>query len=540
MGGERGICLIVLSLLLIGSASAAIVDSSLENIPDGKTVDVLVTIDNGKLFTTSSLNTQLEVAEELEQEYDVEYVGKSFNGITLSVNSDEIEELQQRMDIKEIKKIPEFKTLLQDSARIINSTLVNALQLNGINLTGTGQGICIIDSGVNYTHPALGGCTKEQFLAGDCTKVVGGYAFYNPVNLSNPNDIIENESNHGTHVAGIAVGNGPLRGIAPGAHIAVVKACGPSSSCDLGAVVDGINWCVGNATTYNLSTISISIGTSAPDVYSSNCDAEVSALTSAINSAVGKNISVVISSGNDANKTHISLPACISNATAVSATDKNDVLASYGNRNSLVKLVAPGNSINSSVLSGGYDLLSGTSMAAPHVSGIIALLRQALASISVTKTTSEITSLLNDTGKTVTDTTGISYSRVNAYDAVLTLDQTPPNVSLEYPNNAINSTNSTQSFNASFSDWQLQNATLFVWNSSDDIVYNSTVNVTGKTNITTLSVSNLSVGNYTWTFNATDIRGNRNTTTARNLTIIPLIAISPVDGYNEASNMASI
>ena len=47
------------------------------------------------------------------------------------------------------------------------------LKIGGSNLTGLGETVCIIDTGINYTHPDLGGCTQSDFLAGNCAKVLG-------------------------------------------------------------------------------------------------------------------------------------------------------------------------------------------------------------------------------------------------------------------------------------------------------------------------------------------------------------------------------
>ena len=111
-------------------------------------------------------------------------------------------------------------------------------------------------------------------------------------------------------------------------------------------------------------------------------------------------IATVVAAGNDSQKAAISKPACISSAVSVGSTTKSDTVAGSSNVASFVSLFAPGNSINSSVLNGGFAFLSGTSMAAPHVAGAWAILRQAAPGATVP----EILSALQDTGRLVTDT----------------------------------------------------------------------------------------------------------------------------------------
>lgn len=95
---------------------------------------------------------------------------------------------------------------------------VYLLQSDGEAVTGSGIKVGIIDTGVDYTHPDLGGCNTTQFLQGTCQKVVGGWDFVN--NDADPID----DQGHGTLVAAIAASqNNLLRGVAPGAMIYAIK-----------------------------------------------------------------------------------------------------------------------------------------------------------------------------------------------------------------------------------------------------------------------------------------------------------------------------
>jgi subtilisin family serine protease len=130
---------------------------------------------------------------------------KVFNGIAVEGNN-----LEGILDISNVKAIHidgEVHTFLDESVPEIGATQVWNIQVNGTNLTGEGITIGIIDTGVDYTHPDLGGC----FGAG--CKVFGGWDFVN--DDADPMDGM----GHGTHVASIAAGKGVLDGVAPDAKI---------------------------------------------------------------------------------------------------------------------------------------------------------------------------------------------------------------------------------------------------------------------------------------------------------------------------------
>ncbi|HVY01834.1 MAG TPA: S8 family serine peptidase [Candidatus Nanoarchaeia archaeon] len=537
---RKAILLIFVFFLVIASVQALVLDDSLQDLTANETVRISLAISDNvssSFFKVKTAVDKDEVINDLKENYNVEYVAQTFNALTVEVNGSELQELKERKDILEIKKALDFHTLLQDSNSIINSTLAGNLQTFGVNLTGQGQTVCIIDSGVNYTHPSLGNCTTQQFLAGNCSKVIGGWAYYNPVNASNQNDVM-GDSDHGTHVAGIAAGNGQIRGIAPDAKIVSIKACGPTSSCDGNAIIDGINWCTSNKTLFNISVISISIGTSAPDLYNTYCDDEIPSFTSAINAAAAKNISVVVAAGNDGNRTHISLPACITNATAVGATTKSDAL--NFNRNYLVKLVAPGVNINSTFLSG-YGLDSGTSMATPHVSGALIVLNQLINFLNVKMQPSQLTQILNNSGKTITDSTGVNYSRINLYSAVMSLDTISPEVNLISPSFSSALVNDSYIFSANISDWNLTNMSFQLRNSSGYLINETLANISGTFNQTSILIYNLSNGTYNYSFTGFDFKSNSGSFNGTlTLSYSNITLISPMDGYSETSNSANL
>src|SRR3989344_2112609 len=255
---------------------------------------------------------------------------------------------------------------LQDSVPLINASLLHSKVINDINLTGIGQTICILDTGINYSHSDFGGCF------GDGCRVVSGYDYVNDDN--DPYD----DHGHGTHVAGIAAANGSLIGVAPEANLSIIKVCDSGGSCSDDDIIAGFEFCINNRTKYNINIISVSLG---GGLYSNYCDA-VDSLTPSIDSAFENNITVTIASGNGLDNDgvgrsdQIAAPACVQNATSVASSTKQDLISSFSNRNSFTDIIAPGSDITSTWINGNYLSQDGTSMSAPHVAGIVALLQQ--------------------------------------------------------------------------------------------------------------------------------------------------------------------
>jgi len=478
------LAVIVLIIFMAGIMPADVRENEIEKqiAKDGK-ASVIVIIEKSKF---------------LQQNIENFKINHKFSETTFAVEVDEKDyEKLVKQGIR-IRKEKIFSISLQDSAPLVNATLAWSLQQE-VNLTGINQTICILDTGINYTHPDLGGCFGNNNATSNC-KVMGGYDFVN--GDSDPID----DHGHGTHVAGIAAANGSINGIAPGAKIVALKVLNSAGSGSEANIDAGIDWCVGNSSLFNISVISISIGDN--ENYTGYCDENYTGtITTAINAAVAKNISVVIASGNNYNFTTISGPACIQNATPVAALNKDNSMASYSNRNSLVLLVAPGTNINSTRLgscpggcscAGNYMICSGTSMATPHVAGAIAIINQFLRISHQTKTSEQIESILNSTGTLVFDSSSrLNFSRINIYEAILAFDNLAPNVSLISPsNNQINMTQN-QAFFCNATDIALKNVTFYLWNSTG-IANISRTDVSGRYSSVQFSLSNLPYENYKW------------------------------------------
>lgn len=456
----------------------------------------------------------------------------------VNITNSEFQELKENKYLL-VERIYNIKPFLQESVNITNSTLAGGLTYENLNLTGVHQTICVIDTGVDYTHSDLGGGFGEGY------KVVGGYDFGN-----SDSDPLDNNG-HGTHVSGIVSANGSILGIAPDSNLVVIKVFSDAGTSTSDSIPLAIDWCVNNADLYNISVITMSLGlvnSSGSSILNDTfCDSSFPITYSSVQSAIEKNITVLAASGNDGETEYVGMPACLSNVIPVGDTydfsyggtltwgggtcsDSNfvlDQIVCHANRNSLVQLFAPGAMINSTASGGGYEERGGTSMATPMVAGAVAVIKQYLNLSGQTKTPEEIETILNSTGQAISDAagSGITFSRINLYDALISIDATSPNVTLISPaNNKINQT-INQTFICNTTDWQLKNVTFKIWNSTT-LYYNETKGISGKSNSTEFNLTNMPAGNYDWTCESYDEKNNLGIASENYSLIINEISVS--------------
>lgn len=205
----------------------------------------------------------------------------------------------------------------------------------------------IIDTGIDLTHPDL---NVSQTL---------GKTFV--TNTSTPND----DNGHGSHVAGIiAAKNNTIGvvGVAPGALVIPVKVLDKRGSGTTATVIAGINYVAANGKSGDVANMSLGGGVS-----------------TALDDAVIASSTVVkfsLAAGNESDNANNHSPARVNgtNIYTISAMGTGDLWASFSNYgNPPVDFCAPGVSIYSTYKGGGYATMSGTSMAAPHVAGLLLL-----------------------------------------------------------------------------------------------------------------------------------------------------------------------
>ncbi len=259
------------------------------------------------------------------------------------------------------------------------------------NTDVSGIVVAVIDTGVDINHSELGNFWKN-------TKEIGNDSIDNDQNgciddiygcnsIYNTGNIVD-DNNHGTHVAGVISSrtnnSDGIAGITSNAKIMAVKAMNSNGTGDTLSIIKGIRYAVDNGA----HVINMSLGGN-----------ESLAYKDAIDYAVASNVIIVASAGNGNNHSNKQYPASHPNVITVAAVDENLNKLNYSNYGSVVDVAAPGGGSTcfynskpghcSNILSllssqsnqdadltvgGKYLRLSGTSMAAPHVAGVAALL----------------------------------------------------------------------------------------------------------------------------------------------------------------------
>ena len=464
----------------------------------------------------------------------------------IEIDENDLEELIDESDIKSVEFAPQFTAFLDDTISQINVTNVWAVNLTQ-NITGIDETICVIDTGINFSHSDLSGRNKTCVI--DC---------YNKACVEDCS--VSDDNGHGTHVAGIAGAGGSINGVAIEAGLIGVKVLDENgnshSTTGTADIKNAIDWCVANRVNHNISVISMSLGTTT--LYTNYCDSSFSAnLAKAINNATLFNISVVVASGNDGSTTQIASPACIENSTAVGSIGKDDSTFAY-NRNNITDFIAPGGTSSGSAAcspgsmdadkicstynNGAYIAFAGTSMAAPHLAGAFALFRQFFRlQNGKDALNSEVENEFNNTGKFINDSsgTGIEFPRVDVWSALVSIDSSNPTVSLSSPTNNTVQFNQNITFNCSANDVQLDNLTLYVYNSTGDI-YNSTEvsDVSGVNGDLSKEITNIPYGSYEWNCLAYDNNGNFSFASNNTLTIgrVSTTLNSPVNNLKTNQN----
>lgn len=326
---------------------------------------------------------------------------------------------------------------------------------------GDGWAVAILDTGVRNTHVDLdnGKVVSEACYSSNDTfnqastlcpngfeSQVGSGAGVNCSNLIDGCD-------HGTHVAGIAAGT--YGGVAPGADIIAIQVFSRFDS----SAICGIPPCVLSYTsdqilglervyalrdTYNIASVNMSLG---GGQYFSHCDSN--STKTIIDNLRAAGIATVIASGNNGYNGALGAPSCISSAIAVGSTlDNSNTVSSFSNHANLVDMLAPGSNITSSVSDTTTSRASfnGTSMAAPHVAGAYAVLRE----FKLDATVIEIETALESTGVDVSRL-GVTVPRIDLLAARNSLIPPAPGPDLIVQNMAVDDSEVTtgQMFTAS-------------------------------------------------------------------------------------------
>ncbi|HXG70650.1 MAG TPA: S8 family serine peptidase [Gemmatimonadaceae bacterium] len=364
-------------------------------------------------------------------------------GMALDVDLKALEFLERHPQVASIQEDELAAPTLAQSASLIGAPTVWST-----GYTGAGQTVAILDTGVERSHSFFGGRVVAEACysttsSGQSTSLCPG-GVPSAVGSGAGAPCSMSDCGHGTHVAGIAAGsNGSdVHGVARGANIIAIQVfsrfesssfCGGLAPCALSYESDqirGLEFVYELRNSYNIAAANMSLGggqfssQNACDTVNTNSGRKpiIDALRSA-------GIATVISAGNgDRNggfTAALSSPACISSAVSVGSTmdgsngaAPTDGVSAFSNSASFLSLLAPGQSINSSIPGGGFSNFQGTSMAAPHVAGAWALLKSRYPGATV----SQVLDALSSTGLSVTDSkNGITKKRISVAEAMIAL-----------------------------------------------------------------------------------------------------------------------
>ena len=285
--------------------------------------------------------------------------GRTFGGFIAKLSKDELLRLKSDSSIKMVEQdrivaygtcfqVVEPKTITWNVARVGYGD-------------GTGKTAWIIDSGIDFTHPDLNA---------DATR---SKSFINGVTSA------ADENGHGTHVAGIigAKNNSEgVLGVASGASLVACRVFDKNGEGTLGSIIQALSYISSNAKAGDV--VNMSLGE----------DETSNILDEQVKNIAAKGIYFAIAAGNDGKAANGFSPGRVNstNIYTVSAVDSLDNFASFSNYgNDVVDFAAPGVRIPSTYLNGKYAIFSGTSMATPHVAGLLLLKGTAITSSGTAK-----------------------------------------------------------------------------------------------------------------------------------------------------------
>ena len=239
------------------------------------------------------------------------------------------------------KKIPD-----QPIQEFLWNMLLIGADLAWLQTQGTAVRVAVIDTGIDLDHP-------------DLFENIKGH-----INIIKPKKSGDDDGGHGTHVAGIvaaadnAIG---VIGVGPEIDLYAVKILDKKGRGRLSDLIDALDWCMDN----DIQVVNLSLGSLQDN----------SSFHEAVMSAYQAGITLIAAAGNYGQTGGvISYPARYPETIAVSSVDQFGNLDPFSSRGAEIDLAAPGVEVRSTLNDGSYVLMSGTSMAAPHVTGTVALI----------------------------------------------------------------------------------------------------------------------------------------------------------------------
>ncbi|MEJ6951595.1 S8 family serine peptidase [Natronospora cellulosivora (SeqCode)] len=256
--------------------------------------------------------------------------------------------------------------------------------------------VAVLDTGIDNQHPDL----RDN--------IINGKNFTGDGSIYDTSDI----NGHGTHVAGIigAADNQGVVGVNWNVNLIPVKVLNNEGSGTLAGIVEGIEWVI-NETDTNI--INMSLGT----------DFDSITLENAVEAAYNAGITVIAAAGNTGEELNykVKYPAAYESVISVGSLDTNLKRSNFSSYGEMLDFMAPGEGIYSTLPGGGYGNMNGTSMAAPHIAGIAALILSRNANLKPNEVKYKLLRTAQDLGEAGKDY-HYGFGLINSHAAVALTD----------------------------------------------------------------------------------------------------------------------
>jgi subtilisin family serine protease len=382
-------------------------------------------------FLQSTLGTQAA---------NVQAVGAGSSAVVAEVTATGLRQLATDPRVKRVFQDKLMKPYLSDTTK-----LMGAAPAWTAGQEGNGRIVAVLDTGVAADHPFLRGrVVREACFSSTVASVRSRTACPNNegemigAGAARPCPLAEG-CDHGTHVAGIAAGfdghataaSPRLDGVARRSNIVAVQvfsvfnsneSCSDAPPCPLSFTSDQLRGLLHikklvEVDRMPIDSVNMSIGGGRFQDY---CD-DQSALTPVLGELAALDVAVVVAAGNESFTDALGEPACIRSVISVGALTKGRAVADFSNSAPMLTLLAPGVEVVSSIPTG-FGSKNGTSMAAPHIAGAIAVIRAAYPDASL----ASIIETLRATGTPVTDPRNNQTNTLVLVDRALAAFETKP------------------------------------------------------------------------------------------------------------------
>lgn len=340
--------------------------------------DVTLAKKNDELQTRSYLVSYYgNVSGEMQKKAKRHYKYDSL--VSVDLTDQEVQELRSDPSVEYIEE----DHVVRAAGETVPSGVsqVQAIDAHALGATGEGIKVAVADTGIDWTHEDL--------------NISGGASFVNGISS------YRDDHGHGTHVAGTiaALDNevGSI-GVAPKVSLYSLKVLNSNASGDISSLISAVEWAMSQK--INILNMSLEFYTHSKS------------LERVLNKALSSGMLLIAAAGNRGTNT-IAYPAAYQSVIAVGSVDALNRHVTTSNTGSDLEFVAPGENVWSTY-PGGYQYSSGTSMAAPHVTGVAALVWQS----KRTLTNEQLRALLQASSTPIGDKNTFGYGLVNAVNAI--------------------------------------------------------------------------------------------------------------------------